>query len=83
VQKPNTSLICKFCFRVGSEIQSQFLAAAFFQIVFVSGFQSAGFQVWLFRSTSFLFISKVSGCFCRVAKIGFKVFGLRFGQLWF
>jgi hypothetical protein len=66
-----------------AEIQSQFLAAAFFQIVFESGFQSAGFQVWLFRSTSFLFISKVSGCFCRVAKIGFKVFGWRFGLRWF
>ena len=56
-----------------------FLAAAFFQIVFESGFQSAGFQVWFFRSISFLFVSKVSGCFYRVSKTGFKVFGLRFG----
>jgi hypothetical protein len=47
--------------------------------VFESGFQSAGFQVWFFRSISFLFVSKVSGCFYRVSKTGFKVFGLRFG----
>jgi len=81
--KPKSSLNRKFGFEVGSEFQSQFLAAAFFQIVLKSGFQSAGFQVWLFRSTIFLFISKVSDCFCRVAKTGFKVFRLRFGQRWF
>jgi hypothetical protein len=72
-------LIRKFGFVTRSEIQTHFLAAAFFQVKFESGFQQASFQVWLFCSTSFLFISKVSGCFYRVVKTGFRVFGLRFG----
>jgi hypothetical protein len=50
---------------------------AFFKSVFESDFQFAGFQVLVFCSTSFLFISKVSGQFGRAAKTGFKVFGLR------
>jgi hypothetical protein len=62
---------------------------AFFKSAFESGFQFAGFQIIVLCSTSFLFISKVSGRFGRVAgtapcgKTGFKVFGLRFGQRWF
>jgi hypothetical protein len=69
---------------LSSEKQIQFfLAVAFFQVRVESGFQQAGFQVLLFCSTSFLLVSKVSGCFCRVAKTGFMVFGLRFGQRWF
>jgi hypothetical protein len=56
---------------------------AFFKSVFESDFQFAGFQVLVFCSTSFLFISKVSGQFGRAAKTGFKVFSLCFGQRWF
>jgi hypothetical protein len=60
-----------------------FLAVVFFKFLFESGFSQQVFKFWFLRSTSFLFISKVSGSFYRVAKIGFKVFSLRFGQLWF
>ena len=56
---------------------------AFFKSVFESGFQFAGFQVLVFCSTGFLFISKVSGKFGWAAKTGFKVFSLCFGQRWF
>ena len=50
----------------------------FFKSVFESGFQFAGFQFLVFCSTSFLFISKVSGQFSQAAKTGFKVFRLAF-----
>jgi len=56
---------------------------AFFKSVFESGFQFAGFQVLVFLFNKFSFVSKVSGSFFRVAKIGFKVFGLCFGLRWF
>jgi len=63
--------------------KSIFLAVAFFKFVLSLVFSKQVFKFWFLRSTSFLFISKVSGSFYRVAKIGFKVFGLRFSQLWF
>jgi len=81
--KTKSSLIRKFVLSLSSEIQIQFLAAAFFQIAFESGFQSASFQVLVSSLNKLLFISKVSGRFCRVAEIGFKVFSLGFSQLWF
>ena len=48
---------------------------AFFKSGFESGFQQAGFQVLVSSLNKFSFIRKVSGLFCRVAKIGFKVLG--------
>jgi len=45
-----------------------------FQISVLSGFQQASFQVCLFCSTSFLFISKVSSRFGRVAKTASRFF---------
>ncbi len=67
--KAKSSLIRKFGFVIGSEIQSQFLVAAFFQIVFESGLQSAGFQVWLFRSTSFFSSAKFQFVFVESLKL--------------
>jgi len=55
---------------IGSKIQIHF-------------FSGGVFQVLIFSLKKFPFISKVSGWFCRVAKIGFKVFRFGFGQLWF
>jgi hypothetical protein len=74
---------------IGSEIQIHFLAVAFFKFAFESGFskqvlaQPPCGQVLVFLFNKFSFVSKVSGWLCRVAKIGFKFFGLRFGQFWF
>ncbi len=60
--------------------KSVFLAVAFFQICVLGfDFQQAGFQVLVSSLNKFSFISKVSGSFCRVAKIGFKVFRSSFG----
>jgi len=57
---------------LSSEIQSLFLAAAFFQIVFESGFQQASFQVWLFCSTSFLSAAKFQVVFVESLKLASK-----------
>jgi hypothetical protein len=81
--KAKSFLNCKFGFTFGSEIQIHFLVVAFFNFLFESGFQQVGFQVLVSLLNKLLFISKVSGWFCRVSKIGFKVFSVRFGQLWF
>jgi hypothetical protein len=82
-QKTKSSLNHKVGFMFDSEIQSRFLAVVFFKFLFESVFSKQVFKFWFLRSISFLFVSKVSGSFYRVAKIGFKVFSLRFGQLWF
>jgi len=65
---------------LAQKFKVDFLAVAFFQIWFESGFQQAGFQVLVSSLNKFSFVSKVSGWFGQVAKIGFKVFSLCFGQ---
>jgi hypothetical protein len=61
MQKP--SLIRKFYFCDCLENSKSFFSGGVFQVLF-------------FSLNKFSFISKVSGWFCRVAKIGFKVFWL-------
>jgi len=68
---------------LAQKFKFNFLAVVFFKFVFESGFQQAGFQVLVSSLNKLSFINKVSGSFCRVAKIGFKVFRSSFGQLWF
>jgi hypothetical protein len=61
-----------------------FLAVALFkQAVWVNIFQQAGFQVLGFFFWRRFLVGINSGLFCQVAKIGFKVFSLRFGLRWF
>jgi hypothetical protein len=73
--KPNTSLIRKVGFMFGSKIQNCLLAVAFY-LRLVS---ASKFSIYYFLLNKFSFINKISGWFCQVAKIDFKVFGLRFG----
>jgi len=57
---------------------------AFFQFgVLGFGFSKQVFKFLAFSFGDVFFFGISSGWLCRVAKIGFKVFGLRFGQLWF
>jgi len=64
---------------IGSKVQILFLAVAFFKSGLSLIFSKQVFRFSAFCFIGFHFISKVSVWFCRVAKIGFKVFGLRFG----
>ena len=61
---------------------SIFSGGVFSSLVWV-WFSASKFSSLSFSFSKFSFISKVSGWFCRVAKIGFKVFCFGFGQLWF
>ncbi len=63
------SLICKFRFMFGSEIQIHFFSGGVFQVWFESGFQRAIFQVCLFRSTSFLSSAKFQVVFVESLKL--------------
>jgi len=78
-------LIRKFRFDNWLRNSIPFLAVAVFK---VSGFGQYFFSKQIFKFSSFSFGSTFSagissGWFCRVAEIGFKVFGLRFGSQWF
>jgi len=69
---------------IGVEIQNLF-SGGIFQ---VSGFGQYFFSKQVFKFSAFSLggtfsAGIISGRFCRVAKIGFKVFGLRFGSQWF
>jgi hypothetical protein len=46
-------------------------------------FSKQAFKFLAFSFGGVFFVGIVSGWFCPVAKIGFKVFGLRFGLRWF
>jgi hypothetical protein len=60
------------------------LAVALFKVEFwVNIFSASSFSSSRLFVGGGFFVGVSPGWFCRVAEIGFKVFGLRFGLRWF